>query len=126
MSLSDKISPAELEVMHILWEQSSPVSSTEIRRRLQTAKGWEKSTVLTLIRRLQEKGVLSAEKREVLYYSANLGEQEYAAAQTEEMVKRLYQGSAKNMVAALYQGGRLTETDIRELKELFRVEGQDE
>ncbi len=126
MSLSDKISPAELEVMHILWEQSSPVSSTEIRRRLQTAKGWEKSTVLTLIRRLQEKGVLSAEKREVLYYSANLGEQEYASAQTEEMVKRLYQGSAKNMVAALYQGGRLTETDIRELQELFRVEGQDE
>lgn len=126
MSLSDKISPAELEVMHILWEQNSPVSSTEIRRRLQSTKGWEKSTVLTLIRRLQEKGVLSAEKREVLYYSANLGEKEYAEVQTEEMVKRLYQGSAKNMVAALYQGGRLSEEDIRELKALFRVEGQDE
>lgn len=126
MSLSDKISPAELEVMYILWEQNTPVSSTDIRRRLQNAKGWEKSTILTLIRRLLEKGVISAEKREVLYYSANLGEQEYTSSQTEEMVNRLYQGSAKNMVAALYKGGRLTETDIRELKELFRVEGQHE
>lgn len=126
MSLSEKISPAELEVMQILWEHSSPVSSTEIRRRLQSAKGWEKSTILTLIRRLLEKGVISAEKREVLYYSANVAEKAYADAQTEEIVKRLYQGSAKNMVASLYQGGHLTEKDIRELKELFQVEGQDE
>lgn len=126
MSLADKISNSELEVMRILWARSTPVSSGEIRRQLQRAKGWEKSTVLTLIRRLVDKQVIAMEKRDVLYYSANITEQEYASAQTEEIVSKLYRGSAKNMVAALYQGGRLTEQDILELKELFKVEGQDE
>lgn len=119
---TDKISNAELEVMRILWEHQAPVSSAEVRRQLQMTKGWEKSTVLTLIRRLQDKQVISAEKREVLYYTPNVGEKEYAEARTRDMVSQLYQGSAKNMVASLLQGGQLTQTDIKELQKLFKME----
>lgn len=126
MSLADKISNSELEIMRILWKQGKPVSSAEIRQQLFLTKGWEKSTVLTLIRRLLDKQVITSEKQEILYYSSLVTEQEYADAQTEEIVSKLYQGSAKNMVAALYQGGKLTNRDIMELKELFHMEDEDE
>lgn len=126
MHLADKISNAELEVMKILWNAGSPVSSVEIRSALQSAKGWEKSTVLTLIRRLHDKGVVAAEKRDVLYYSPRISEAEFAEFQMQEMADKLYKGNIKSLVAALCHGGKLNEADIDELKAYFKVEGQHE
>ncbi|CAH0117687.1 MULTISPECIES: BlaI/MecI/CopY family transcriptional regulator [unclassified Paenibacillus] len=126
MHLADKISNSELEVMKLLWQADSPVSSTEIRSMLQDEKGWEKSTILTLIRRLHDKGVINAEKRDVFYYSPNISEAEFAEFQMQEMANKLYKGNVKSLVAALCHGGKLSEADIDDLKAYFKVEGQDE
>ncbi|WP_040952749.1 BlaI/MecI/CopY family transcriptional regulator [Gorillibacterium massiliense] len=125
MELAEKISNAELEVMKILWRSDAPVSSVSIRSELQAEKGWEKSTILTLIRRLQDKEVINAEKRDVLYYSPNITEADFTAFQMQEMADKLYKGSVKNLVAALCHGGKLSEDDVDELKAFFKVEGQD-
>ena len=126
MHLADKISNSELEVMKMLWQAKQPLSSVEIRSKLQAEKGWEKSTILTLIRRLQDKGVIHAEKKEVLYYTPNIAEVEFAEFQMQEMANKLYKGNVKNLVAALCHGGKLSESDIDELKAYFKVEEQDE
>lgn len=118
MSLAKKISNAELDVMKILWKKGEPVSSTEIRRELQE-KNWEKSTVLTLLRRLADKEVISAKKLEALYYTPNISEAEFVEFQTKDMIDRLYGGSAKSLVAALCNDSKLSETDIDELREYF-------
>lgn len=123
MSLAEKISNAELEVMRILWREKKPVSFTDIRVELQNSKGWEKSTINTLIRRLADKAVITAQKQEVLYYTANISEAEYIQAEEQSMIDRLYDGSAKNLVAALCRRGKLSETDIDELKAYFHMEG---
>ncbi|MGD8188478.1 BlaI/MecI/CopY family transcriptional regulator [Brevibacillus ginsengisoli] len=126
MNLADKISNSELEVMKILWQADLPISSVEIRSKLQLAKGWEKSTILTLVRRLYDKEVITAEKRDVFYYYPNITEAEYTAAQMQEMADKLYKGNVKSLVAALCHGGKLNEKDIDELKAYFKVEGQHE
>lgn len=125
MSLSDKISNAELEVMKLLWREQGPVPFSAIRSRLQSAKGWEKSTVNTMLRRLVDKGVLRAEKDGVLRYTPNISEAEYQAEEERKLIQRLYNGSAKHMVASLCSRGELTEADLDELRDYFKMGGGD-
>ena len=123
MNLAEKISNAELEVMKILWRERASVSFSDIRSELQKVKGWEKSTINTLVRRLEEKGVISAEKHGVKQYMPNISEEEYKMAEEKNLINKLYNGDAKNLVAALCNRGELTEADIDELKTYFRMGG---
>lgn len=116
MSLAEKISNAELEVMKILWREKQPVSFTDIRLELQNAKGWKKSTINTLIRRLVEKGVISSEKREIAYYSPNITETNYIESETQGLINKLYGGNIKSFITALCHGNRLSDRDIDELR----------
>lgn len=123
MNLAEKISNAELEVMKILWREEEPVSFSALRVELQRTMNWEKSTINTLIRRLVNKGVITAQKQQVTYYTPNISYSEYSQAEEDGLIERLYQGSAKNFVASLCQHGKLSEADIDELKEFFKMGG---
>lgn len=126
MSLADKISNAELEVMRILWREGKPVPFSDIRTELQNTTDWEKSTINTLIRRLADKGVISAQKRNVIHYTPNITESEYIQSEEKIMLDKLYGGSAKKFVAALCNRGQLSEDDIDDLKAFFKMGGGDE
>ncbi len=120
--LADKISDSELEVMRVLWRAGDALSVTEIREALQRAKGWEATTVKTLVSRLVSKGVLRQEKRNVFYYSPLLSEEEYNAWATHDLISRIYHGSARDLVAALVHSEGLSQEDLRELRDMFKVE----
>ena len=121
-TLADKISESELEVMKLLWQAGDALSVTEIRESLQRTKGWEATTVKTLVSRLVNKGVLRQEKRNVYYYSPLISEREYNAWATDDLIRRLYNGSARDLVAALVHSEGLTQSDLDELRAMFRVE----
>lgn len=123
MSLAEKISNAELEVMKILWRENKPVSFSEIRIELQDTMNWEKSTINTLIRRLVDKGVITAHKKNVLHYTPNISYSDYSQTEEQGLIDKLYDGSAKNFVAALCKRGKLSEADIDELKDYFKMGG---
>ena len=121
-NLSEKISDSELEVMRVLWEAGDALPVTEIRQALQERKGWEATTVKTLIQRLVSKGVLEQEKRKVFYYSPLVSEQEYNDWAANDLVRRLFRGSAKELVVTLVKSEGLSAQDIDELRDYFKVE----
>ena len=120
--LAPKISDSELEVMRVLWHAGDALPVTEIRENLQQSRGWEATTVKTLISRLVTKGVLRQEKRGVFYYSPLISEEEYNDWATHDLISRVYHGSARDLVAALVRSDGLTQRDIDELRDLFRLE----
>ena len=120
--LACKISDAELEVMKLLWQAEDALPVTEIRETLQRTKGWEATTVKTLVSRLVSKGAVCQEKRNVYYYSPLITEREYNAWATDSLIRRLYNGSARDLVAALVHSDGLTREDIDELRKMFKVE----
>ena len=79
-------------------------------------------TIKTLVSRLVSKGVVRQEKRKVYYYSPLVSEEEYASWATGDLITRLYNGSARDLVAALVHSEGLTKEDIEELRGMFRVE----
>lgn len=118
----EKITDSELEVMRVLWEAGDALPITEIRRSLQQRKGWEATTIKTLVQRLSAKGVLEQEKRNVFYYLPLVSEQEYNDWATGNLIRKLYRGSAKELVAALVRSDGLSISDVDELRAMFKVE----
>lgn len=120
-SLACKITASELEVMKLLWRTGDALPVTEIREKLQRSKGWEPATIKTLISRLVAKGVVRQEKRNVYYYSPLITEKEYGAWATEDLITRIFHGSARELVAALVHADGLTKEDIDELQSMFEL-----
>ena len=121
--LTARITDSELEVMRVLWEAGNELPIAEIRKTLEQRSTWESSTIKTLLRRLCEKGVVLATKKEVFYYRPLVSEAEYNEYTTQSLIDRLYSGSAKNLVASLLDSKKLNDTDIEELRNLFKVGG---
>ena len=120
-SLAEKISDSELEVMKVLWEAEDALPVTAIRETLADRKGWEATTVKTLVNRLVGKGAVSQEKRKVFFYTPLISEKEYNTWATGNLVQRLYKGSVKDLVAALVSSDELSDEDIAELRSMFVV-----
>lgn len=120
--LACKITGSELEVMKLLWRAEDALPVTEIREKLQLSKGWEPATIKTLISRLVSKGVVRQEKRKVYFYSPIITEKEYSTWATEDLITRLYNGKARNLVAALVNSDGLSQEDLDELRQMFKVE----
>jgi len=117
--LAGKIQDSELEVMRALWEVGDALPLIEIRRILSARCGWEDSTIKTLLYRLQAKGIVALERRGV--YSAVVTEEEYSQWSTKAFVNKIFDGSAKKLVASLLSGGQLDEKDIAELSAMFNA-----
>ena len=120
--LACKITGSELEVMKLLWRAEDALPVTEIREKLQESKGWEPATIKTLISRLVSKGVVRQEKRNVYFYSPIISEKEYSAWATGDLVTRLYNGSVRDLVAALVNSDGLSQEELDELSQMFKVE----
>ena len=120
--MTPKIADAELEVMRVLRREGRPLSFAEIRTELESKMNWSKSTIQTLVVRLRDKGVISAETHYVALYSPNVSEQDYVSAEGRTFLDKLFGGSAKKLVASLYQSGHLGEGDIEELRRFFSME----
>ena len=124
--LVSKITDSEVEVMRVLWEAGIELPIVDIRKSLERSSDWESSTIKTLLRRLCEKGVVLSTKKEVFYYKPLVSETEYNDYSTQNLINRLYAGSAKNLVASLMDSNQLDDSDIDELRNLFKVGDIDE
>lgn len=124
--LISKITDSEAEVMRVLWEAGCELPMCDIRKTLEKTSKWENSTMKTLLRRLCEKGVVLATKKGVFYYKPLVSEAEYNEYTTQSLIDRVYSGSAKKLVSALVGSKKLDNSDIEELRNLFKVGDKDE
>ncbi len=116
------ITDSEYEIMKILWQTGEKMTVAEVTNAL-SGQDWTPSTVSTFLQRLLKKGILSCEKKgkSNLYFPL-LAESDYELKETENFLSKLYKGSVKNLVAALYEGEKLSKEDVSELKKIFELE----
>ncbi|MDR1537407.1 MAG: BlaI/MecI/CopY family transcriptional regulator [Clostridiales bacterium] len=117
------ITDAELEVMKVLWRENRPVLFTDIRLELEETKKWKTSTIQTLVYRLRDKGVIHSIPGSMARYVTDVPKAEYLRSEGQSFIDKLFDGSARNLVAALCQNGQLTEQDIAELRDYFNAGG---
>lgn len=117
-----QITKAEMEIMQVVWERGTRITTKEIAEKLPDKKI---TTILTLTGRLIDKGALHSVKlgRSHAYeYWAAISEKEYKKLQTQSFVRSIHKGSVKSLISALFQDENLTKKDIEELREFINRE----
>ncbi len=121
-----KLGEAELEIMQVIWAGEPPLTSVEILKRLEGLRNWQLSTLMTSLSRLEDKGyVICRRDGGTNLYSAAVSENDYKAGASESFLKKLYNNSARSLVATLYDNNLLGEEDLKELREYIdRLESE--
>ena len=113
------LSAGEWRVMEVLW--TGPQTLMELVRALGEDPGWAKSTVTTMARRMERKGLITytTEGRAKVFQAA-LAREDAAAAETDSLLKRAYYGSVGLLVSALVERNDLSKSDIDDLYAILR------
>ena len=121
-TVKNTITDSEYQIMRILWKSEKQMTVADVVRELD-GNDWTASTVSTFLQRLLKKEVIACDKKGKtnLYYPL-LKQMEYDLSETENFLSKIYKGSVKNLVAALYENKKLSNEDMSDLKKMFELE----
>ena len=123
-----QVSDAELQLMKIIWGKGGSALYAQILEELTvTGNTWQKNTIITLLSRLVEKGLVKTNKiGRRNEYTAIVSEADYQSVQTKKFLDKLYAGNARGLVATLIESDMLTPEDYEELKKYWEGRKTDE
>lgn len=110
-----KIFESEYKFCLILWE-NEPIKSTNLAKLCAERLGWSKTTTYTVIKRLQDRGVL---KNESTIVSSLVSKSEAQQNEINEMVEKTFQGSLPAFIAAFCQTQSLSQKEIDEIHRII-------
>ena len=119
------LTEAEWTVMECLWEKA-PRTGRETVACLEGKMGWSRSTTLTLLRRLEEKGAVKGDTEgSVKTFYPSIAREAVAVQETENLLERAYKGSLSLLVSSLTKKQNLPQKEIDELYAILReMEGK--
>jgi predicted transcriptional regulator len=120
-------SPAEWELLQHLMERP-PMSVREVTADFADTHGYARTTVLTMLERLREKGYLTRRKIDgVHHYSPREPRSDLLQGLVRDFVQKALGGSVSPFVAYLGKEARLSARERQELKQLIEEwEAEDE
>ena len=114
------LTPHELEIMQIVWDRPE-VTVRDVYEELRHRRKVAYTTVMTLMHILEKKGHLkksTTERRHV--YKAARPRRQTVSALLKDFMDRVFNGSAKPLLVHLVAEGRLSKSEIEELRELLK------
>ncbi len=114
------LSPNEWLVLEELWKQ--PSTLMELVRALgEEPPGWAKSTTATMVRRMEDKGLIGHEEAgKAKVFSAAVSREEAALAETRSLVDKAFDGSVGLLMNTLVKRESLSKADIEALYNILR------
>ena len=113
------LSETEMEIMEVLWTQENPISTTALLDYFnnEKLKVWKAQTLATFLVRLVAKGlIISEHKGRGTVHSPAISLNEYDQLKASNVLNKMYKGSIKNFLAALYGDQKISNDEIAELK----------
>ena len=117
---SNGLTTAEWYLMETLWEHA-PKTGREIIEDMKLRQDWNRSTTLTMLRRMTEKGQIECrEENGIRIYFPLIPREEALREETDTFLRRAYQGSVSLLFSALTRQQKLSKEEIDELHEILR------
>ena len=115
-----KLTASEWSVLSCLWEDS-PRTVMQLVAALGGQVGWAKSTTITTLRRMEEKGLVHCETvGKGKSYTPTVEQEQAEIQETRSFLDRVYRGSVGLMMSAMAQRQELSPEDIAELRDILR------
>ena len=109
-----KLYDSERKVMEVLWD-GGDMSAKELSQRLQAQVGWSKSTTYTILKKCIDKQILARTDPGFLCH-ALVSREEVQERETDELIDKMYGGSADLLVSVLLGRNRLSAGEAERLK----------
>ena len=116
---SSQPTAVELEILRILWELGpSPVR--EIHARLNEAKGTNYSTSVKMLSVMLTKGLVKRDENASPHvYRAAMSRERAAKKFLNELIEKVYDGSAMSLVLQALASGKASKAEIEEARKLL-------
>src|ERR1043165_6926976 len=119
----ERLTPLELEIMHVLWE-TGPANVQTVQQQLKRELAY--TTVQTMLNILHRKGkVKRTLKDRAYFYKPAVSHRQVVRHTINDMVERLFGGSAESLVMSLVETRHLTAEKLERLHKLV-AESQEE
>lgn len=113
------LTASEWNVLEYLWCHS-PQTVMELVAELKCRVGWAKSTTITTLRRMEEKGLVRSETiGKAKHYTPLVAREEAEIEETHTFLDRVYRGSVGLMVSTMARRQALTQEDIAQLRAIL-------
>ena len=110
---------AELEVLHILWE-NGPSTVRFVNDRLNERKNVGYTTTLKIMQIMHEKGILTRNKKDRTHiYTTVLEEDETQSLLVEKLLKIAFDGSASKLVMQTLGNRKTSKEELQKIKDLI-------
>lgn len=111
-----KLFDSELKIMDVLWREGG-TTAKRIAEILNAEIGWNRNTTYTLIKRCMEKGAIERSEPNFMCH-ALIPKEEVQEAETNELINKVYDGSADKLFAALLGRKKLSAEQIKKLRDI--------
>ena len=114
--MENKLFDSELKVMGVLWREGD-CTARHIADVLGEEVGWNVNTTYTLIKRCIAKGAVERTEPHFMCH-ALVAKETVQEAETNELIGKLYDGSADKLFAALLGRKKLSAEEIARLRQI--------
>lgn len=111
-----KLFDSELKVMCVLWREGD-TTAKRISDILKEEVGWNMNTTYTLIKRCIKKGAIERSEPNFMCHAV-IPKEEVQEAETNELINKIYDGSADKLFSALLGKKQLSAEQIERLKQI--------
>ncbi|MDO5558303.1 MAG: BlaI/MecI/CopY family transcriptional regulator [Oscillospiraceae bacterium] len=112
-----KLYDSENKIMEILWD-NEPVSAKQLSLIAAQKIGWNKNTTYTVIRKLENKGFIKREDPGFICTSL-VSRTSIQKEEAKSLLSKVFNGSRKALFSALLEDEKLTDDEVREIKDLI-------
>ncbi|MHB0999290.1 MAG: BlaI/MecI/CopY family transcriptional regulator [Armatimonadota bacterium] len=114
------LSPAELELMEILWKKGC-ATAKEIQAAFSLHKKPAYTTIATVLSRMREKGYVDAQERNFAFeYRPLVAREQVVRRKIKDLVERVLGGDIKPLAAYIAEDRQLTAEQIKTLEDILR------
>ena len=122
--MSIQLTDAEWKIMEVLWN-SAPRTMAEITKTLEPDTGWTRHTVITLLKRMQEKGSVEVDETgTVKRYYPRVTREQASHEQTQKLLSRVFSGKASLLLHNLIDSGEMTVEEMQDVLDMLRKGGK--
>jgi predicted transcriptional regulator len=112
-----RLTPREIEIMTVLWEHG-PSTVTEVRDELSDGSAY--TTILTLLRVLEEKGHVAREAEGRAHrYAALIERDEASSSAIDRVIGQFFRGSPEKLLTQLVSDHDIDDGTLRRLRALL-------
>lgn len=109
----------QLQIMNVVWDRGE-ATVYDVKDVLGRGRKPAYSTILTMMRKLEQKGYLKHEERERTYhYQATITREQAERSLLGDLLRRLFDGSPSLLVNSLVEQQRVDEEELREIKRII-------